>query len=67
MLPIVLARAKEGGQIKGVIPHLLEDSLSFLLYVDDTVMFFLKHAEEPRIFLREGARILSSYKNNAFY
>ena len=39
MLAIIMSRAKEGGQAKGVIPHLVEDGLSILQYVDDIVIF----------------------------
>ncbi|WVZ53496.1 hypothetical protein U9M48_004427 [Paspalum notatum var. saurae] len=39
ILAIILARAKEGGQINGVIPHLVDDGLSILQYADDTIIF----------------------------
>jgi hypothetical protein len=39
MLVVIIARAKEGGQIHGVVPHLIEDGLSILQYVDDTILF----------------------------
>ncbi|WVZ75219.1 hypothetical protein U9M48_023298 [Paspalum notatum var. saurae] len=39
MLAIILARAKEGGQIKSVIPHLVDDGSSILQYADDTIIF----------------------------
>ena len=39
MLSILIKRAKNDGQIKGVIPHLLEDRLSILQYTDDTIIF----------------------------
>ena len=39
MLSILIKRAKNDGQIKGVIPHLLEDGLSILQYADDTIIF----------------------------
>lgn len=42
MLAIIIARAKEDGQIRGVVPHLIEDGLSILQYTDDNV-FFLDH------------------------
>jgi hypothetical protein len=38
MLAILFAGAKEDGQIKGVIPHLVEDVLFVLQYADDTVL-----------------------------
>jgi hypothetical protein len=39
MLAILIARAKEAGQVEGVIPHLVQDGLSILQYADDTVIF----------------------------
>ena len=39
MLSILIKRAKNDGQIKGVIPHLLEDGLSILQYANDTIIF----------------------------
>ena len=39
MLAILIARAKEAGQVEGVIPHLIQDGLSILQYADDTVIF----------------------------
>ena len=48
MLAILIARAKEAGQIEGVIPHLVEDGLSILQYADDTVIF-MSHDEEKAI------------------
>ena len=40
MLALIINRAKADGQIRGVIPHLLDDGLSILQYVDDTIIFF---------------------------
>jgi hypothetical protein len=42
MLAIIIARVKENGQFKGVVPHLVEEGLSILQYADDT-MLFLDH------------------------
>ena len=39
MLVVNIVRAKEDGQICGVVPHLIEDSLSILQYADDTILF----------------------------
>jgi len=39
MLAILIARAKEAGQVEGVIPHLIQDGLFILQYADDTVIF----------------------------
>ncbi|WVZ50432.1 hypothetical protein U9M48_001685 [Paspalum notatum var. saurae] len=39
MLAILIHRAKDAGQIRGVIPRLVDDVLSILQYADDTVTF----------------------------
>jgi hypothetical protein len=39
MLAILIERAKEVGQIEGVIPHLVDGGLSILQYADDTILF----------------------------
>jgi hypothetical protein len=39
MLSVLIKRAKDNDQIKGVIPHLVEDGLSILQYADDTILF----------------------------
>ena len=39
MLAIIIARAKEDGQVKGVVPHLVEEGLSILQYAYDTIIF----------------------------
>ena len=46
MLVILIARAKEAGQIEGVIPHLVQDGLSILQYADDTVIFMSHDVEK---------------------
>jgi hypothetical protein len=38
-LAILIEQAKSDGQIKGVIPHLVDGGLSILRYVDDTILF----------------------------
>jgi len=45
MLAILIARAKEDGQVEGVIPHLIQDGLSILQYADDTVIFMSHDVE----------------------
>jgi hypothetical protein len=42
MLAILIARAKEDGQIGSLIPHLVEGGISILQYADDTILF-LEH------------------------
>ena len=39
MLALLISRAKAVGQIRGVIPHLIDDGLSILQYADDTIIF----------------------------
>lgn len=39
MLTLLIARAKEEGQVEGVIPYLIQGDLSILQYADDTVIF----------------------------
>jgi hypothetical protein len=39
MLAILIKRAKEEGQISGIVPHLVDDGISILQYVDDTIIF----------------------------
>jgi len=46
MLAILIARAKEAGQVEGVIPHLIQDGLSILQYADDTVIFMSHDVEK---------------------
>jgi len=48
MLAILIARAKDVGQAKGVIPHLIQDGLSTLQYADDT-MIFMSHDVEKAV------------------
>jgi hypothetical protein len=38
MLAILIKRAKAEGQIDGVVPHLVDDGLSILQYVDDALI-----------------------------
>jgi hypothetical protein len=39
MLAILIARAKEDGQVGGLIPHLVEGGVSILQYADCTILF----------------------------
>ena len=39
MLAILINRAKETGQVSGVVPHLVDNGLSILQYADDTILF----------------------------
>ena len=39
MLAVLVSRARRSDQLKGLVPHLIEEGLSILQYVDDTVLF----------------------------
>jgi hypothetical protein len=39
MLDVLIAGAKEDGQVNGLIPHLVDGGISILQYVDDTIIF----------------------------
>jgi retron-type reverse transcriptase len=42
MLAIIINRAKEDGQVSGLIPHLVDGGVLVLQYADDTIIF-LEH------------------------
>ncbi|WVZ58599.1 hypothetical protein U9M48_008856 [Paspalum notatum var. saurae] len=46
MLAILINRAKEYGQVSGVVPHLIDGGLSILQYVDDTIIFMENYLEK---------------------
>jgi len=48
MLALLINRAKADGQIRGVIPHLLDDGLSILQYADDTIIFLDHDLEQAK-------------------
>jgi hypothetical protein len=48
ILAIIIARTKEDGQIKGVVPHLVDGGLSILQNVDDTVLFLDHDIEQAK-------------------
>jgi hypothetical protein len=39
MLAVMIGRAKENGQVGGLIPHLVDGGVSILQYADDTIIF----------------------------
>ena len=39
MLAILIGRAKEAGQVGGLVPHLVDGGVSILQYADDTIIF----------------------------
>jgi hypothetical protein len=47
LLVILIARAKEDGQVEGLIPHLEDGGISILQYVDDTIIFMDHDLEKP--------------------
>jgi hypothetical protein len=42
MLAILIARAKEDGQVGGLVPHRVDGGISILQYANDTI-FFMEH------------------------
>ena len=48
MLALLIKRAKADGQIRGVIPHLVDDGLSILQYADDTIIFLDHDLEQVK-------------------
>ena len=48
MLALLIKRAKADGQIRGVIPHLIDDDLSILQYADDTIIFIDHDLEQSK-------------------
>jgi hypothetical protein len=48
MLAILVSTAKNGGQFRGLVPNLVDDGLSILLYADDTILFMEDDLEEAR-------------------
>ena len=48
MLLVLVKRAKDQGQISGVVPHLIDGGLSILQYADDTILFLDDDLEKAR-------------------
>ena len=48
MLAIIVSRAKEHGQVKGVVPNLIDGGLSILQYADDTIIFMEHNFEQAK-------------------
>ena len=54
MLAVLISRAREVEQIKGVVPHLIDEGLSVLQYADDTIIFMdndLERAKNMKLLL----------------
>ena len=62
MLAIIIARAKEDGQVKGVVPHLVEEGLSILQYAYDTIIF-LDHDSDKAKNIKLLLRIFEQLSN----
>ncbi|WVZ53449.1 hypothetical protein U9M48_004389 [Paspalum notatum var. saurae] len=74
MLAVIISRAKNNGQVKGVIPHLVEGGLSILQYADDTVIFLdhdldqAKHMEMILCLFKQLSGLkINFYKSEIFY
>jgi retron-type reverse transcriptase len=55
MLAILINRVKNEGHINGVVPHLVNDGLSMLQYIDDIIIFLnhdLERARNLKVLLR---------------
>jgi hypothetical protein len=48
MLTLLISRAKEDGQITGLVPHLIEEGLSILQYADDIILFIERNIEQVK-------------------
>lgn len=48
MLAIIIQRAKNQGQIDGVVPHLVEGGLSILQYADNTILFMDHNLDQAK-------------------
>jgi hypothetical protein len=48
MLALLINRAKVAGQLRCVIPNLVDDGLSILQYTDDTIIFLDRGLEQAK-------------------
>jgi hypothetical protein len=48
MLAILIKEQKTMGELRGVVPHLVDDGLSILQYVDDTIIFMDNNLEKAK-------------------
>ena len=74
MLALLINRAKADGQIRGVIPHLLDDGLSILQYADDIIIFLdhdLEQAKNLKLLLCAFEQLsglkINFHKSEIFY
>ena len=47
-LAVMIARAKQDGQISGLLSHLADDGISILQYADNTIIFMDHNFDEAR-------------------
>ena len=73
MLAVLVSRARRSDQLKGLVPHLIEEGLSILQYVDDTVFFLeddLVQAQNLKLILCVFEKIsglkINYHKNEIF-
>jgi hypothetical protein len=48
MLTLLILRAKEDGQIIGLVPHLVEEAFPILQYADDMILFMDHDIEQAK-------------------
>ena len=48
ILAVLIGRAKENGQVGGLVPHLVDVGVSILLYADDTIIFMEHNLAKAR-------------------
>ena len=58
MLATLIFQAKSNGNIRGVVPHLVNDGLSILQYADDTILFL----DHNMLQARELKLVLSTFE-----
>jgi hypothetical protein len=74
MLAILIKRAKEEGQISGIVPHLVDDGILILQYADDTIIFMdhdLHKAQNMKLLLCAFEQVsglkINFHKSELFY
>jgi hypothetical protein len=61
MLAIIINRAKEDGQVEGIIPHLVEGGVSLLQYANDTIIF-MQHDLEKALNMKHILYMLNNFR-----
>jgi hypothetical protein len=74
MLAFLISRAKEDGQIIGLVPHLIDGGLSILQYADDIILFIendLEQAKDMKLLLCAFEKLsgfkINFHKSELFY